>query len=160
MYYYTNSGKARAKAQDVFREIEGVSKEIASKLKEYFEGIDAPATVSGLQKQFRPAVDLTADDVNLYIRAEIPGVSKQDIQVVMRGSGTLEISGVKTNVVPEGETELGKNERRYGRFTRSIEIPEEIEVSPEGITAQYQDGVLTITLPKSEADPGVTINVQ
>lgn len=160
MYYYTNANKGRTRAHDVFREIEGISKDVANKLKEYFENLDAPAAVSHLQKNFRPAVDVTQDDTHVYIQAEIPGVSKEDIQVVMRGSGALEISGVKTNVTPEGETEVMKGERRYGKFTRSITFPEDVDVDPQAITAKYIDGVLTITLSKKETDQGITINVQ
>ena len=160
MYYYTNSGKGRARAQDVFREIEGISKEVANKLKDYFENIDAPAAVSSLQKSFRPAIDVTQDDAQLFIRAEIPGVSKEDIQVIMRGTGALEISGVKTNVTPDTESEVLKGERRYGKFTRTVTFPEDIEVDASAITAKYTDGVLTITIPKKENERGVTINVQ
>lgn len=160
MYYYTNSGKGRTRAQDVFREIEGISKDVANKLKDYFENIDAPAAVSSLQKSFRPAIDVTQDEGQLYIRAEIPGVSKEDIQVIMRGTGALEISGVKTNVTPDTETEVLKGERRYGKFTRTVTFPEDIEVDASAITAKYNDGVLTITIPKKEHERGVTINVQ
>ena len=160
MFYYTNSGNGRSRAYDVFREIENVSKDVASKLKDYFENIDAPAAVSQLQKNFRPAIDITEDDTNVYVRAEVPGVSKEDIQVIMRGSGTLEISGVKTNITPDSETEVLKGERRYGKFTRSVTLPEETEVDASAITAKYTDGVLTITLPKKASERGVSINVQ
>ena len=162
MYFYANANgghRSRGRGQDIFREIENISKEVAGKLKDYFENMDAPAAVSHLQKQFRPVVDVTQDETNVYVRAEVPGVAKEDISVVMKGNGNLEISGVKTNVTPDSETVLMKGERRYGKFNREISLPEGTEVDAEGITAKYTDGVLTITLPKSSKSNGVTIDV-
>lgn len=162
MYYYTNSGRGRSRAYDFLQELETISKDVASKLKEHFEKMDPPAAVAHMQRQFRPVIDVTEDRANLYIRAEIPGVTKEDIQLVMRGTGGLEISGVKTNIVPEGETEVVRGERRYGKFSRTVALPQEVEVDANAITAKYIDGVLTVTLPKKEqeTEKGFTINVQ
>ncbi|MCE2502869.1 MAG: Hsp20/alpha crystallin family protein [Chlorobi bacterium] len=160
MYFYANAnGNHRSRGHDIFREIESISKEIAGKLKVYFENIDAPGAINHLQKQFRPAVDVTQDVSTIYVRAEVPGVSKEDISVIMKGNGKLEISGVKTNVTPESETALLKGGRRYGKFSHEIELPEGTEVDAQNITAEYTDGVLTITLPKSSKANGVTISV-
>lgn len=160
MYYYSNFGKGRSRAYDFLHELETISKDVASKLKEQFEKMDAPAAVAYMQRQFRPVIDMTEDESNFYVRAEIPGVSKEDIQLVMRGSGGLEISGVKTNIVPEGEKEVHKGERRYGKFSRMVDLPQDVDVDSAAITAKYVDGVLTVTIPKKEGDKGVTINVQ
>ena len=160
MYFYSNAdGGHRSRGGDIFREIEHITKEVAGKLKDYFESVDAPAAVSHLQKQFRPAVDVTQDENNLYIRAESPGVAKEDINVTMKGNGKLEISGVKTNVTPDSETTVSRGERRYGKFSREIDLPEGVEIEANNITAAYINGVLTITLPKSAGNNGVNINI-
>lgn len=161
MYYYTNSGKGRSRAYDIFQELETISKDVASKLKEHFEKIDPPAAMAHIQRQFRPAIDLTEDEGNLYVRAEIPGITKEDIQLVMRGTGGLEISGVKTSILPESEREVVRGERRYGKFSRTVDLPQGVEVDASAITAKYVDGVLTVTIPKKEqGEKGFTINVQ
>lgn len=160
MYYYSNSGKGRSRAYDFLQELESISKDVASKLKEHFEKMDPPAAVVNLQRQFRPVVDITEDESNLYIRAEIPGVSKEDIQLVMRGTGGLEISGVKTNITPQGEREVVRGERRFGKFSRTVALPDGVEVDSAAITAKYVDGVLTVMIPKTEKEEkGFTINV-
>lgn len=161
MYFYSNAnGGNRSRGGEIFREIETITKEVAGKLKDYFEQVDAPAAVSHLQKQFRPAIDVTQDENNIYVRAEIPGVAKEDISVTMKGNGKIEISGVKTNVTPDSETVVLRGERRFGKFSRELDLPEGIDIDAENITAKFNNGVLLVTLPKTAKNGGVTINIQ
>ena len=159
MYFYSNANSGRARGGEVLREIENVAKDVAGKLKDYFENVDAPSAINHLQKQFRPLIDISQDDNNLYIRAEIPGVAKEDISLTMKGNGKIEIAGVKTHVLPDSEIPIGRSERRYGKFSREIDLPENFEVDSENISAKYNNGVLIITLPKTAKGNGVTINI-
>lgn len=94
-----------------------------------------------------PALDLREDKENLVATIELPGMKKEDIAVTVH-EGILSISGERT--APEGADDAGnyRSERFYGRFHRTISLPKPVHV--EGIRASYKDGVLSVTLPKTE----------
>lgn len=95
-----------------------------------------------------PRVDISEDNANFYISAELPGIPKEAIKVNISDDGVLTISGEKK----QEEKQEGKNyyriERRYGMFTRSFTLPDNIK--RDAITARYDSGVLHLTLPKQE----------
>jgi HSP20 family protein len=98
---------------------------------------------------FRPKVDVTEDEKEIRVCAELPGVKKEDVKVSLEG-GVLTISGEKHNKM----TEKGNNgktmylESSHGAFQRGFTF--DAEIDEDKIQAAYNDGVLTITLPKSE----------
>ncbi len=78
---------------------------------------------------------------------EVPGVSKDNINVKIQGN-YLELSGKRTNEVPEGYT-VHRTEREALSFSRSFTLP--YEVNADNVKASLNNGILTMTLPKSEA---------
>ena len=94
-----------------------------------------------------PRVDIAETENGFEIRAELPGVSEDDVNVSVTDN-LLTIKGEKQQ---EAETE-GKNyhrvERRYGSFQRSFTLPRHIDSG--GISAGFKDGVLTLEIPKAE----------
>jgi HSP20 family protein len=95
-----------------------------------------------------PLLNLTENEDNYYVRAELPGMKAQDvgIQIVDK---TLTISGER-KILDEGEkVRYHRRERDAGRFSRAIGLPGEID--SEKIEAQMREGLLTITVPKAEA---------
>jgi len=95
-----------------------------------------------------PAVDIFEKDHDLVIRAELPGVNKDDIDVGIE-DGVLTLRGERKR---EAEVEDGsayRLERVYGAFTRSFTLPTTVDASK--IEAAYKDGVLQVTVPKLEA---------
>jgi len=98
-------------------------------------------------------VDLYEDPNHAYVRAELPGVNRDDIQVEMT-DGVLTITAVRKVPAVEGQTEQSST------FTRSLTIP--AEISADQVSAAYENGVLTVTLPKrEEAKPKkITVAVQ
>jgi HSP20 family protein len=84
-------------------------------------------------------VDLFEDKDNAYVRAELPGVNRDDIQVEM-ADGDLTLTALRKQANDRGEEPVS--------FTRSIRV--ESEVQTDKITAVYENGVLTVTLPKRE----------
>ncbi|HTO02707.1 MAG TPA: Hsp20/alpha crystallin family protein [Opitutus sp.] len=100
-------------------------------------------------------VDLFEDKDNTYVRAELPGISRSDINVEMV-EDYLTISGTRKT---SGEKENGQNEQSFS-FSRSVTIPEHVQA--DKVSAAYENGVLTVTLPKrEEAKPKkVTVAVQ
>lgn len=104
-----------------------------------------------------PAVNVWANEDDAVVTAELPGVDPSEVSLsLVRDTLTLE-GERKPLELKEGET-FDRRERGYGRFSRSIRIP--FEVESDGVTAQARDGVLTITLPRKEETKPRKIAVQ
>ncbi|WP_102108057.1 Hsp20/alpha crystallin family protein [Oceaniglobus roseus] len=101
----------------------------------------APAALS-------PAMDVVENDKSFSIAAELPGMEAKDVSVKI-SDGMLTISGEKTEESSREQDAYHVSERRWGSFRRSIRLPQNID--QEKIDAQFAKGVLTISLPKSEA---------
>ena len=94
-----------------------------------------------------PPVDIVEEPERLLFRAEIPGVSKEDIDVKVE-NGTLILRGEKKQELEvQGET-AHRVERFYGSFSRSFTLPTTIDA--DKIQARYKDGVLELVLPKAD----------
>jgi HSP20 family protein len=104
-----------------------------------------------------PAVDIREDKERLTIKAELPGMKKEDINVSVH-ENMLILSGEKRCEEEDKQGETYRSERCYGRFQRSIALPSSVETGK--IDASYRDGVLTVTLPKSEAAKPRQIDVK
>jgi len=96
---------------------------------------------------WEPTIDVYEDKDKLTVKAELPGMKKEDIAVSLEGS-TLTVSGERKQEQEHKEGETYRSERFFGRFQRSITLSQQVD--PKKIQANYKDGVLTITLPKSE----------
>lgn len=116
------------------------------------------ARSSQLLSGWTPALDMFEDKDNIYVRAELPGMKKEDIEVSLH-EGTLSISGERKSEEKEENREAYRTERFFGRFQRAVSLPTLVE--PDKIKAEYRDGILSITLPKAEqAKPKqITVNV-
>jgi HSP20 family protein len=106
---------------------------------------------------WNPAVDLYEDKDNIFVKAELPGLKKEDIDVSLE-DGVLTISGERKGEEKTEGQETRRNERFYGQFRRSITLTSEVKA--DQVTANYKDGVLTITLPKVEAAKPKQIEVK
>jgi HSP20 family protein len=94
-----------------------------------------------------PALDLYEDKENFIVKAELPGMKREDIDVSFQ-DGTLVISGERKHEEKSGDSEAYRSERYFGRFHRTLALPK--PVRSEKANATYKDGVLTVVLPKSE----------
>ncbi len=112
---------------------------------------DAPLTELARTAQvfggWTPAIDMYEDKDNLYVRVEVPGMRKEDIEVSLH-DGSLSISGERKAENRQEEHEVYRAERFYGRFQRTVSLP--CDVSNDKVKAQYKDGILSVTLPKTE----------
>jgi HSP20 family protein len=97
---------------------------------------------------FTPAFDVSETEKELIIKAEVPGIDKKDININL-SDGLLTIKGEKKHEKEEESENYHRVERRYGTFSRTVRLPFEVEV--DKVDATYKDGVLKITVPKSEA---------
>jgi HSP20 family protein len=95
-----------------------------------------------------PVLDVCEDKDNFVIRAELPGLKREDIEVSLH-DGALIISGERKFEKKEEGVEVHRQERFHGKFQRALTLPE--PVAADKVKADYRDGVLTVTLPKTEA---------
>ena len=93
-----------------------------------------------------PSVDLHETDEHYVLTAELPGLSREDLQIELH-EGRLTVAGVRRERSPQSE-QFHRVERGRGNFSRTFQLP--IPVDSGKITADLRDGVLTVTCPKSE----------
>lgn len=94
-----------------------------------------------------PAVNVREDENNFYIEAELPGMKKEDIDLEIEQNSLCIKGDRKFEKKEEGEN-YHFVERSYGSFYRSFSLPSNVDA--EGISAEYKDGVLQVTVPKKE----------
>lgn len=112
--------------------------DLGSELSQLFE---APLT------GWLPALDVQENKDNYTVRVEVPGLRREDIEVALE-DGALTISGERKAETPAEGTEVHRQERFYGKFSRVITLP--TVVAADKVKAQYKDGILTVTLAKAE----------
>jgi HSP20 family protein len=103
---------------------------------------------SQLLSGWTPALDVHEDKDNFVVHAELPGMKREEIEVSLH-DGMLSISGERKLDKQYEEAEVYRTERFFGKFQRTVTLP--APVAADKVKAQYQDGILTITLPKTEA---------
>lgn len=96
-----------------------------------------------------PVVDVRETADAILVQAELPGLHPDDVDLRVE-NGVLTISGEKKHEVEEGKEDSSYHffERRYGRFERSFTLPR--SVNADAVKARFEQGVLTVTLPKAE----------
>lgn len=104
-----------------------------------------------------PALDMFEDKDNVVVRAELPGMKKEEIEVSVH-DGCLTLSGERKSEQKTDEGSAHRSERFFGRFQRTISLPTPVCV--DKVKAQYKDGILSVTLPKAEEAKPKHIDVQ
>jgi len=105
------------------------------------------ARSSNLLSGWTPALDVYEQKENFILKAELPGMKKEDITVSLH-DGSVSISGERKSDTKHEDSEVYRAERFFGRFQRTVTLP--APVAADKVKAQYKDGVLTVTLPKTE----------
>ncbi len=99
------------------------------------------------EAEWLPAVDVAETKNEIVVNVEVPGMDPKEFDISL-SEGILTISGEKKQEKVEGEENYHLIERRYGSFNRAIPLPPEVE--SDKIRASYENGILTITVPKIE----------
>lgn len=114
----------------------------------------APATLQrrlGRETPWAPSIDVYEKDNALIVKAELPGVKKEDVQVTL-DDGDLVIRGERKAEHEVKEQDYYRMERSYGSFQRRLPLP--FDVKPEQVTANFKDGVLELRIPRpAESKP-------
>jgi HSP20 family protein len=109
------------------------------------------------QDLWLPIVDIIENNGNIEVKAELPGMNKDDIKVRIKNN-MLQLSGERKQEKEIKEKTFHRVERYFGKFCRTIQLP--ADINTDKIKAQYKDGVLNITLPKPESMKPKEIEVE
>lgn len=99
------------------------------------------------RSDWSPSVDITEDEKEYTISTDLPQISKDDVKVVVE-NGSLIIKGERKRETEHKDKKVHRIERSYGSFYRSFSLPEDSDGN--GVSANFKDGVLRVSLPKSE----------
>jgi len=125
--------------RDPFTEMNRLKREMDNILATHERGIVSTAGVF-------PSLNLSEDEDNLYVRAELPGVVPEEIEITTKENNLI-IKGVR-RIATEGEkVSYHRRERESGSFRRIISLPTRVDA--EKVTAVFKNGVLTVTLPRA-----------
>jgi HSP20 family protein len=102
-----------------------------------------------------PLMNVFRKGDDFIIITEVPGVKKSDLDVQVKGR-TLRLSGRKSVAFPE-KAAVHRRERLAGSFDRAVTMP--VEIDPDGVKAEYRDGILALYLPRAESDKPKTIRI-
>lgn len=94
-----------------------------------------------------PALDLYETKDELVVKLELPGLKKDEIDISLH-DGTLTVSGERKADHKEERGQTYRRERFFGRFQRTVTLPQPVKA--DAVRASYKDGILTVTLPKTE----------
>ena len=127
-----------------FREFERVRREMDRLWDSFLEG---GLRKRGEEGEWLPSLDVAETKNELVVKAEVPGMDPKDIDISL-SDGVLTIKGEKKREKEEKEADYHVVERSYGSFLRSVQLPKEVQ--SDKISASYKNGILRITLSKSE----------
>ena len=132
---------------DLFQEMDMLRREIDQAFRGVGRNYLNPSFLPGIGIGDYPRVNLNEDENNYYLEALVPGIDPKDIDLnLMRG--TLTLSGERKDKQVDDKT-WHRHERGFGKFMRTIEIPDVIDGT--NADAEYRNGVLYITLPKPQS---------
>ena len=103
-----------------------------------------------------PAAELTETEDALYLKLEVPGMEAKDLDIQVTVD-RVSISGERKSETKSEENGRISSEFRYGKFSRVIPLPARIQNT--NVTAEYKDGILNLTLPKSEAEKNKVVKI-
>lgn len=107
--------------------------------------------------EWSPSVDISETPQQYDIRAEVPGIKKEDVKVSLNNN-VLTISGEKKSESEVKDKKVHRCESYYGSFQRSFVLPDSI--ASDKASAAFKDGILTVTVPKSEQAKEKTVDIK
>ncbi len=140
----------RFRSPSLWRELDRMQRE----MNRLFDGY-SPRTMQ--QATSYPLVNLWADEESVLLKAEVPGVKGEDLEISIE-ENTLIISGERIKESMPENGSYHRRERGAGKFTRSINLP--FRVPQDKVEAEMKNGILTVKLPRAEEDKPKKINVK
>lgn len=143
------------KTWDPFREMDALQETMTRLLE---DTLPTPPKEEELNSAiFYPAVDIHEGDKAIAIKAELPGIKKDDVHIDVH-DGVITLKGERKFEKEDNKENYHRIERSYGSFFRSFTLPSTVDV--EKINATYKDGILEVTIPKTEEAKPKSIPVE
>ncbi|HEY3298687.1 MAG TPA: Hsp20/alpha crystallin family protein [Armatimonadota bacterium] len=128
---------------DPFRDLEALQENVNRLFQEQI----GPKREGALTRAWSPVVDVVEDQDKIVVKAELPGMKREDIDIELSGE-TLTIRGERKFEDQENKDNYVRVERTYGKFMRSFTIG--VPIKAGEVKANYKDGILELTIPKAE----------
>jgi HSP20 family protein len=129
------------------RELQSIQQEMNRLFGTVFDGPEGGPGTGVTIRRWIPAMDLVEDDGHYVLRADLPGLSEDDVKIELEGD-VLTISGERASEHEQSREGYHRVERASGSFARSLTLPEGID--PESIEAGFDKGVLEVRIPKPQ----------
>lgn len=139
-----------------FSDVRSIRERINRLFDERFAGFPAPAEET-FAREWVPPVDIHEDKDNIVVKAEVPGMKKEDVSIEIKDN-VLTLKGERKYEKETKKEDYHRMERAYGSFVRSFSLPSTIKI--DKVAANYKDGVLEITLPKAEEEKPKAIPIK
>ncbi len=139
------------------RNLQSLQSEIDRLFDSFFPTSRESSDGSESQASWAPRTDLIETEDAYHIRLDLPGVTKDDVKINLHDN-TLSVSGKRDAEAEDESAEFVRVERTFGHFYRSFSLPRTINA--EGISASFNNGVLTVAVPKSEESKPRQIEIQ
>jgi HSP20 family protein len=149
----------------LIRPLNDMRQELDRLFNEFHEELTLPARFNlewptpRMEKAWLPAIELTETESQYQIKAEVPGIKPEDLHVEVMGN-TVIIKGESREECNEGDDQknIYRSEIRYGQFYRQVPLPSKVRA--EACKAEFQHGMLTLTLPKQDEDQQQRIKLE
>jgi HSP20 family protein len=130
-----------------------IREDFDSVMKDFLKGLGGSVTSRGMY----PVADIKEDDDKYTVTVEVPGIDKKDLKIRIKENSLLIEGEKKEEAKEEGESYL-RVERSYGNFRRAFSFASDLD--EKKVSAEFKDGVLIVTLPKSEKEKPKEIEVK
>ena len=118
---------------------------LQSDVNRLFDGFFGRSASPSSGRRWIPAMDLVETDEHLVLRADLPGLDREDIEIEVKDN-VLTVAGERKAEHEEKGEGFHRVERSFGSFSRSLSLPEGVD--PERVAADFKDGVLEVRIPK------------
>ncbi len=140
---------------DPFKDLEQFEQRLASA---FGRGVAKPNGEEAIaMADWAPLVDISEDDKEFLVKAELPGLKKEEVKVTVE-EGVMTISGERKVEKEEKTKKYHRVERSYGKFERSFTLPDKADGTK--VNAEFKDGVLQVHLPKTEKPATKAVEVK
>jgi HSP20 family protein len=141
---------------DPSRELDTLQTEVNRIFDTFFGSSSAARGSEARTRRWVPAMDLVETENHLVLRADLPGMKREDVEIEVK-DGVLTISGERKAGQEERSEGFYRVERAFGAFSRSLTLPKDAD--PQQVEADFEDGVLEVRIPKPEEAKPVRVAI-